>query len=234
MATRPLVSPLIDTDTLAMSLQEQPLEQQTWTADIFVPLTQNICGGAALGALGFITFVTLHEWRQIPWQAEDAILWCTLLGSAVACIMTVMRFFGDDLGMVTIAYKAGQRSMLPRISALETNLQATNDVLQGKHEQTSDEARLKEVLARACTDAERLIRLYFEGQRIDRKSMTNRGLGQRDWERARRLLQGAGIIAGDGKFIIQTPAEAIQLLHECYALNANHKANQKTFIPAWK
>ena len=42
MATKQ-VTPLIDPDTLTMSLQEQQLEQQTWTADIFVPLTQNVC-----------------------------------------------------------------------------------------------------------------------------------------------------------------------------------------------
>src|SRR6476619_2215752 len=123
MATKHVVTPLIDPDTLAMTLQEQQLEQQTWTADILVPLTQNICGGAALGALGFIGFVAVSEWRQVLWHAVDALLWCLLLGSAATCLMTVLRFFGDDMGLLTAAYKAGQRSMLPRISALETNLQ---------------------------------------------------------------------------------------------------------------
>jgi hypothetical protein len=131
------------------------------------------------------------------------------------------------------AYKAGQRSMLPRISALETNLQATSDVLQGRYAHTSEEARIMEVLARTRTDAERLIRLYFEGQKIDRKSMVERGMGQRDWERARRLLQGAGILAGDGKFVTPTPAEAIELLHTRYALDAKHKGHQRAFTPAW-
>jgi hypothetical protein len=148
--------------------------------------------------------------------------------------MTVIRFFGDDLGLLTTAYKAGQRSMLPRISALETNLQATNDVLQGKYEHTSDEARLKEVLTRARADAERLIRLYFERQRIDRKSMTERGMGQRDWERARRLLQGAGVLAGDGRFVSQTPAEAIQQLHDRFTKDGKHSNQQKAFTPAWQ
>src|SRR5215210_5357135 len=212
VATKHVVTPLIDPDSLAMSLHEQQLEPQTWTADILVPLTQNICGGAALGTLGFIGFVAVSEWRRIVWYTDDALLWCVLLGSAITCVMTVIRFFGDDMSLITRAYKAGQRSMLPRISALETNLQATNDVLQGKYEHTSDETRLKEVLTRARTDAERLIRLYFEGQRIDRKSMVERGMGQRDWERARRLLQGAGVLAGNGTFTIKTPAEAIQLL----------------------
>ncbi len=103
-----------------------------------------------------------------------------------------------------------------------------------EYEHTSDEARLMEVLGRARTNAEQLIRLYFEGQKIDRKSMTDRGMGQRDWERARRLLQGAGIIQGNGQFAIKTPAEAIQLLHERYAGDAKHVNKQQTFMPAWK
>lgn len=234
MPTRHGVTPLIDPDTLATTLQEQQLEQQTWTGDILVPLTQNIFGGAALGSLGFIGFVAVSEWRHVLWYANDALLWCILLGSAVTCLMTVIRFFGDDLDLLTAAYKAGQRSMLPRISALETNLQATSDVLHGKYEHTSEEARLTEVLSRARTDAERLIRLYFEGQKIDRKSMTERGMGQRDWERARRLLQGAGILAGDGQFAIQTPAKAIEQLHQRYTFDAKHTGKQRAFTPAWK
>lgn len=232
--TKPMVTPLIDSDTLAMTPQEHPHDQQTWTTHMLLPLSQNISGGAALGALGFIGFVAVSEWRQVIWYADDALLWCLLLGSAVACLMTVIRFFGDDLGLLTAAYKAGQRSMLPRISALETNLQATSDVLHGKYEQTGEEARLKEVLTRARTDAERLIRLYFEGQKIDRKSMVARGMGQRDWERARRLLQGAGIIAGTGQFASQTPAQAIEQLHTKYATDTTHKGQRRTFTPAWQ
>ena len=234
MPLKQVVTPLIDPDILAMTLQEQQLKPQTWTTDIFVPLANNIFGGAALGALGFIGFVAISEWRHILWYTDDALLWCILLGAAATCIMTVIRFFGDDLGLITGAYKAGQRSMLPRISALETNLQATSDVLNGKYEHTGDEARLKEVLTRARTDAERLIRLYFEGQKIDRKSMVARGMGQRDWERARRLLQGAGIIAGTGQLVSQTPAEAIEQLQAKYVTDATHKGQRRTFTPAWQ
>src|SRR3954466_153699 len=105
MVAKHVVNPLIDPDSLAMSIQEQPVEQQTWTADIFVPLTQNICGGAALGGLGFIGFVAVSEWHHIVWYAGDALLWCLLLGAAVTCLMTVIRFFGNDLGLLTTAYK---------------------------------------------------------------------------------------------------------------------------------
>src|SRR5215212_3981629 len=175
MPLKQVVTPLIDPDTLTMTLQEQYLKPQTWTTDIFVPLANNIFGGAALGALGFIGFVAVSEWHHIVWYTDDALLWCMLLGGAATCIMTVIRFFGDDLGVIALAYKAGQRSMLPRISALETNLQATSDVLHGTYAQTSEAAQVIEVLSRARSNAERLIRLYFEGQKIDRKSMVERG-----------------------------------------------------------
>src|SRR6478672_7198477 len=107
MPVKQVVTPLIDPDTLALTLQEQQLSQPTWTTDILVPLTQNICGGAALGALGFIGFVAVSEWHQVLWHADDALLWCILLGAAVTCTMTVIRFFGDDLGLLTTTYKAG-------------------------------------------------------------------------------------------------------------------------------
>ncbi len=123
--------------------------------------------------------------------------------------------------------------MLPRVSALETNLQAANDALQNREEHTSEESRLLEVVARARTDAERLIRLHFEGEKIDRKSMTARGMGQRDWERARRLLQAAGIVHGDGHFVIKTPAEALQQLNQRVAADGCHKRKRHTFMPAW-
>src|SRR4051812_30914086 len=106
MVTKQAVTPLIDPDSLTMFLHEQQLEPQTWTADILVPMTQNVFGGIALGAFGFIGFVAVSEWQQVLWQADDALLWCILLGAAVPCLMTVVRFFGDDVGLITQAYKA--------------------------------------------------------------------------------------------------------------------------------
>ena len=64
--------------------------------------------------------------------------------------------------------------------------------------------------------------------------MVARGMGQRDWERARRLLQGAGVIAGDGRFIRPTPAEAIQQLHDRFTKDTKHSGKQNAFTPAWQ
>jgi hypothetical protein len=234
MAGKKLLIPRLDPGTLQMQVEEQPLEPQTWTSDVLVPLTQNLCGGLAVGGLGFIAFVAVHEWRTIPWKSADVLLWCLLAGGAVTCAMTILRFFSDDLGITVQAYHAGQRSMLPRISALETQLQAAQEALAGKHQHTSAEARLLEVMSRARTDAERLIRLYFEGDKIDRLSMAGRGMGQRDWERARRLLQAAGVIDGSGRFIVATPAAALKHVHDRFTTDARRKGSQSSFTPAWQ
>src|SRR5687768_18135887 len=141
MATKQVLAPVIDPGTLQMTVQAQPVEHgQTWTTHVLVPLTQNICGGVALGVLGFIAFVTLSEWQQRVWHATDIFLWCLLAGGTVTCLMTLIRFFSDDVGIIVQAYKAGQRSMLPRISALETNLQAATDALQNRAVHTSEES----------------------------------------------------------------------------------------------
>ena len=234
MPTKRMLTPVVNPETLHMSVQEQEIEPQAWTADVFVPLTQNLCGGIAVGLLGYIGYVAYITSYEVASPNPHARLWCLLAGGAVACLMTILRFFSDDLGMVVAAYKAGQRSMLPRISALEENLHATQDVLQGTQQHTSAEARLVEVMNRASTDAERLIRLHFEGDRIDRKSMTERGMGQRDWERARRLLQAAGVLNHDGTFAVLTPAAGIERLNNRFARDVGKQQQNHAYAPSWR
>jgi hypothetical protein len=234
MATKHLLTPVVNPETLQMTVQEQALEPQTWTSDVLVPLTQNLCGGIAVGVLGFIGFLARSQWRQILWSADDALFWCSLAGGAVSCLVTILRFFGDDLGVIAAAYNAGRRSMLPRISALEEHLQAAQDVLQDRQQPTSAEARLLETMGRAKTDAERLIRLHFAGDKIDRNSMSQRGMGQRDWERARRLLQAAGVLHGNGRFAVETPMEGVRRLSQRLTLDAQRQASYRSYSPSWR
>jgi hypothetical protein len=229
-----MLTPVVNPETLQMTVQEQEVEPQTWTADVLVPLTQNLCGGVAVGMLGYIGYVAYVTWHTLPLSTASARLWCLLAGSAVACVMTIIRFFSDDLGIVIAAYRAGQRSMLPQISALEENLQATQDVLRERRHHTSEETRLLEGVNRARNDAERLLRLHFEGDKIDRKTMSERGMGQRDWERARRLLQAAGVLNHDGAFAVLTPAEGIKRLDSRVARDAGKQQQSRAYVPSWQ
>jgi hypothetical protein len=234
MPSKRMLTPVVNPETLLMSMQEQEVEPQAWTADVFVPLTQNLCGGIAVGMLGYMGYMAYTASYGAALSGSSARLWCLLAGGAVACLMTILRFFSDDLGIVVAAYKAGQRSMLPRISALEENLHAMQDVLQGTQQRTSAEARLAEVMSRASTDAERLIRLHFEGDKIDRKSMTERGMGQRDWERARRLLQAAGVLNHDGTFAVLTPVDGIKRLNSRCARDVGKQQQNHAYVPSWQ
>ena len=134
MTGKKLLVPVLNPGTLQMQVEEQPLELQTWTTDVLVPLTQNLCGGLAVGVLGFIAFVAVNEWRNVLWRSDGALLWCLLAGGAVACAMTILRFFSDDVGITVQSYHAGRRSMLPQISALEVQLQAAQEALDTAHD----------------------------------------------------------------------------------------------------
>jgi hypothetical protein len=59
-------------------------------------------------------------------------------------------------------------------------------------------------------------------------------MGQRDWERARRLLQAAGVIDGSGRFTVSTPEAALTHVHARFTTDARRKGSQSSFTPAWQ
>ncbi len=65
MANKKLLRAVLAPGTLQMQIEEQPLEPQTWTSDVLVPLAQNVCGGIAVGVLGFIGLIAYSEWQPV-------------------------------------------------------------------------------------------------------------------------------------------------------------------------
>src|SRR4029434_1267955 len=106
MTSNRILTPVVNPETLLMSMQEQEVEPQAWTADVFVPLAQNLCGGIAVGMLGYIGYMAYTASYGAALLGSSARLWCLLAGGAVACLMTILRFFSDDLGIVVAAAKA--------------------------------------------------------------------------------------------------------------------------------
>src|SRR5258706_11761302 len=78
----------------------------TWEAHVLIPITQNILGGVAVGALGFIGVIAYTGAINNIVDLYNAGVWCGLAGGIVTCIITIIRFFGDDLGIVLAAYRA--------------------------------------------------------------------------------------------------------------------------------
>jgi hypothetical protein len=165
-----------------------------------VPLVQNILGGGAVAGAVAILTIAVHHSQATPVDGRTLALWCGLVGGLVICVATVVRFFGDDLGLLRAAYRAGQRNRQLRVNALELELQATRTQLArllGKHNVLPQTRTLQEI-QRVYQAAQHLIHWHFEQLPIDRRSCEQRNMSQGDWRRVRHLLIAAGVMDENG------------------------------------
>ena len=194
-------NPAFDGKPTGSTLQPAVVEQQqTFASDIFIPLLQNVLGGGAVAGLCAITGLVISQVAGSKPDVPALAVWCLLLGAAVTCTVTVVRFFGDDVGIVRFAYLRGQRSMRLRVNALELELQAARSQLSqvlGKTKSVPSTPALQQ-LERAYTAANQLIHWHFEDLPIDRRSCESRNMAQSDWRRARHLLLASGVMDGEG------------------------------------
>jgi hypothetical protein len=176
--------------------------------------------------------MTIQYARAMPWDMDGARVWCGLAGGAVACVATVIRFFGDDLGLMAAAYKAGQASRDAEINNLHLELRAIRDARNAAQAGgASAERREQEFMQRAKADAAKLIAVHFNGDSIARDAMKQRGMGQRDWERSMRLLKASGVMNEDGEITVRAATLATKAIDERLRDDRTHGA---TFTPAWK
>ena len=187
--------------TVSTTPQPTAIEtEQTFATDIFIPLLQNILGGGAVAGLCAIAGLVLSQLADLHLEVSTFATGCLLIGGAVACAVTVVRFFGDDIGIVRFAYQRGQNSMRLRVNALELELQAARSQLAqvlGKTKAVPSTPALQQ-LERAYTAANHLIHWHFEDLPIDRRSCESRNMAQSDWRRARHLLLASGVMDGEG------------------------------------
>lgn len=219
-----------------MVIEAQPGQQTveipiTWATHVVIPLTQNIAGGLAFAGLYAGAWLGLA--RHSGWQIErdDLLFWCGLAGAVVACLATVIRFFGDDLGLLSAAYQLGRRSADGQISALvaeNQQLQATNRELRGDG-RSHKAIEMTEQIGRARRDAENLLSLLYGGQSIARDRS---GLPQRSWERAIQLLRAAGCISADGGRAHNNMGQALKALTD-YADLDMQRAKDGAWRPKW-
>src|SRR5436309_1981333 len=96
----------------------------SWESHVLIPLTQNLLGGVAVGGLGMIGVIAYTGAVGNVVDLYNASIWCALAGGLVACIVTIIRFFGDDLGIVTTAYRMGYQARDAEVSALHMEIRA--------------------------------------------------------------------------------------------------------------
>jgi hypothetical protein len=197
--------------TALNATEERP---QAFAADIFVPLLQNVIGGGAVAGVLAILSVAGSRWASRPLSGEDIAFWCLLAGGAVACVVTVIRFFGDDIGLVRHAYRRGQESMRLRVNALELELEAAQRQVAHLMGQTKamPSTSARQQLDRVYKAAEHLIHWHFEDLPIDRRSCESRNMSQSEWRRARHLLLAAGVLDENG-ITVRTLPEALGRAH---------------------
>ena len=215
--------------------QEQTTQNPaTWETAIAIPLTQNIIGGLAVGA--FLTVLS-YAWANVntlPVEQDQLIHWALIIGAAVCCAATFIRFFGDDVGLLAAAYRKGQHSRDAEVVALQLELRAALDAQKAVEvngtKSTTD--KQQELLNRARRDAMKLVEVHFNGDSISRAAMADRKMGRWDWERANQLLKAAGAMDGDGNITARTPLQAQQALDQRLTTDTN-LAQDGTFTTRW-
>ena len=231
----PVVYPDVEQEELP-----QP-EAQAWASDVFVPLFQNTVGGLAswLGLWVGVRGVLILQQRAV----QDGLLlyWCGTIALLGTVVLTVVRYFGDDMGLLMAAYRMGQRSMHGEIRRLQQALDDVSYLATTAQTMTVDADKATatiEKMASGFTAAETIIRLAYQGEKTSRRALQDR-MAPAHWNRASKLQKLAGVIqekpAGSGRWVYldRTPQEAIARLQHYYEQDvARVKANDR-YRPAW-
>lgn len=223
--------PVKRTDIVEAVNPEVIFRPQTFAADIFVPLLQNLIGGGAAAGLGVIVTTAINRWQGSSIDPNALATWCALAGGFVTCTATIVRFFGDDIGLLRTAYRAGKDSMRLRVNALELELQAARTQIAkliGKTNALPPTKKMQE-LQRVYKAAQHLIHWHFEQLPIDRRSCEQRHMPQSDWRRARHLLIAAGVMNDTG-ITIQTLPETLAKVHAHYQKAVTLGGNAENFV----
>ena len=208
--------------------------QVTWETAIIIPLTQNIVGGLAVGVFLAVLSYVWADINTLPVEQNTLIHWALIVGAAVTCAATFLRFFGDDVGLLATAYRKGQCSRDAEVAALQLELRAALDAQKAVEVNGTKSAtdKQQELLHRAKRDAMKLVEVHFNGDSISRAAMAGRGMGRWDWERANQLLKAAGAMDGDGNITACTPAQAQQALDQRLATDKT-LSQEGTFTTRW-
>jgi F0F1-type ATP synthase membrane subunit b/b' len=203
----------------------------TWETHIVIPLVQNLAGGFAVYTLCWT--VTVGLGRYLLWDVilRELNFWSFVIGGSVTAIMTIIRFFGDEIGLLAAAYRMGKRSADSRISALiaeNEQLQATVRELRGSAT-THRAQELAGRVQRAQEDAEHLLALAYGGQSIAREKVKDY-IPQRNWERAIQLLRAAGCLTESNELAAENLGLA---LHQLRSYTQSAQDPGATWRPAW-
>ena len=204
--------------------QPQSLEQH-----VIVPLLQNVAGGIAAGTLTYIGFA-------VTGQFTDQLFWSLVTGITTTSLATIVRFFGDDLGIVTTAYRAGAASRTEEINRLTSELSALRTALNGQQRTATSTTKTSklDMLKRSYDHAKIMAENGIRGRPIDRRTCGSQyQIGEVDFGRAYRLLQESGIRNQQDTFTVTQVSEAKQKLHAYFNYHYQIAASNPKYNPPW-
>lgn len=196
-------------------------ETPTWISHVLIPLTQNIVGGLACATLTTIATYAVAASQSRALDAETTALWNGLVGAVVAATMTVIRFFGDDIGLIQIAYRAGAASRDDEVNDLRLEMEEAQRLIDQLNGVTISSGARDELIDRCQRSREHaleLVRRRLAGEEYRRKQLNDsKAMNQHDWNRAYALLCKAGVIDRDTKRMsARTVHEAQRLIDPVY------------------
>lgn len=218
------------TTTPITPITDQPtLRTEAYKGDdvrrlIVIPLAQNLIAGVAFAVLACIV---LYPFALLTMQTGAAAL---AGGLAVACLVTIFRFFADDVGILGWAYKRGRAARQPEIDALKAELEAEKT----RHRDTKREKEIAEYKLHAMETKGRYVpseatedpaykdaqTLIDEWQKRNYSPPTQRSMADLGWTPQRykvalSYLGSKGVVDRNStkpKWLVDTKAEATALL----------------------
>lgn len=219
------------------TLDVQRSEQTSWDGSIVVPLTQNIVGGVAVAIL--ISVLAVAYCRALGRIVDiQAMLWIAgTIGVSVAAVFTIVRFFGDDLGLFVAAYRAGQRYADEQIQAVRQE----NDTLRAQLETARAQGRpaLERLAAKQDRSQANAITLLTLGYTKGVSAMAaNKVIGHElsdpEWRKARQLLVAAGCIDASTGNLNHSGIRAAKLHLQAYCQPHDERAaREPTYVKPW-
>jgi hypothetical protein len=146
------------------------------------------------------------------------------------------RFFADDVGIVTAAYRAGASSRNAEVNALHLQLREQADAMTLAGDAPSAATvQAKQLIVAQTTikHAKLMLQVAFSGDAISRDAMAQRNVGQRDWERAVRLLRAAGVIDELNQLKTRDHRQALKAVETLYSNGYTTMQQRGNYRPAW-
>lgn len=222
------------TTTETPNLRADAYRSNDVRATIIIPLAQNLIAGVAIGLLGCMG---VYVFGALTWETGAAAF---AGGLFVACVVTVLRFFADDVGLLAWADRNGyKRGLEQGRGEFETELIAAKRRVADLEVQLKDAQRpvvverddakfvRSEVMDAAWSNARNLLVVTDDKGTLPGRGRS--GLSESDQAAAIGVLVRAGCIERIGKQyrLTGTQSEAYKALSDLAERGAASKQAQR-------